>query len=104
MPRMLFPISALLLLATESAAMDRTFHLSLTGDEGVTFEGSCTREADGSATDLPLSGTIPQTLEIEADGLSCRITSDGHLIVDIQHDGSRTRSTTRGGTIRMNLH
>ena len=35
-------IAILLLLTTKTTAMPKTFHLSLTGEEGTSFDGSCT--------------------------------------------------------------
>ena len=97
-------IGFLLLPQKETVAMpQKTFKLELSGEAGVAYEGSCTLETEAGNTEMPLAGALPQSLDIIANALTCQIKSEGRLIVEIQHDKSRTRSATNGGTIRLSL-
>ncbi|MGI9419279.1 MAG: hypothetical protein ACR2RA_15735 [Geminicoccaceae bacterium] len=53
---------------------------------------------------IPLDGEVPLKKELAGRGLSCKLETEGRVVVDIEHDGSRTRSATSGGTVNISLN
>lgn len=84
-------------------AMATSYHLRLDGDRGTEYTGSCLVLTNDSETEVTLQGTVPHEQDIVGDGLACRLEATGRLVVDIVHDGSRSRSTTSGGTVNIKL-
>lgn len=84
-------------------AMAKTYHLLLSGDVGASFNGTCTIATSGGETVLTLKGQIPHEQQITGQGLSCKLEASGRVVVDVEHDGSRTRSSTNGGKIKISL-
>lgn len=99
----LVPLVLPMVLALDGDALPKTFHLVLSGDDGVAFEGGCMLEDEAGASHLPLAGSVPQSLVITADAIDCSIRSDGRLTLDVHRARSRTRSSTDGGTITLRL-
>ena len=88
---------------TGGAAVAKNFHISISGDEGARFVGTCA-VAKGSTGDvLTLDGVVPHEQMLVGDGLSCKLKAEGQVVILIEHDGSRARSSTNGGTINIDL-
>ncbi len=84
-------------------AMAKTYHLLLSGDAGASFVGTCKIATSEGETVLPLQGKIPHEEAIVGQGLACQLETSGRVVVDVEHGGSRTRSSTRGGKINITL-
>ena len=85
------------------AAMAKTYHMIVSGDAGAQFSGQCAVKPSGGETVLTLNGEVPHEQEVVGHGLSCQLQADGRIVIDIEHDGSRTRSATNGGRINISL-
>lgn len=86
-----------------TAAVGKTYHLELTGDDGARFTGSCTLATENGDEVVPLDGEVPFKQDLVGQGLSCKLETEGRVVVDIEHNGSRSRSATSGGTINISL-
>ncbi len=86
-----------------SAALEKTYHLQLTGDQGAHFSGSCALTTADGETVIPFDGTVPYEKELVGQGLSCKLETEGRVVVDIEHNGSRSRSATNGGVVNISL-
>ena len=84
-------------------AVTTTYHMNFSGDAGASFNGMCTIQTSGGETALTLSGQVPYKQEIVGHSIRCQLKADGHVVIDIEHDGSRTRSATSGGRINISL-
>jgi hypothetical protein len=85
------------------AMSDKTYQLQLTGDEGARFVGSCTLTTADGETVLPLDGEVPYANELVGQGFACKLETQGRVVVDIEHNGSRSRSSTNGGVVNISL-
>jgi hypothetical protein len=81
--------------------MAKTFELSISGDRGARYSGVCTLTAASGDERIELAGSVPLQRRFEGDGLSCRFTAEGPIVVEIAHDGSRSRAASTGGTVRV---
>jgi len=96
------PTAALgLLMGMPATAMAKTFHLTISGDAGARYSGTCTLTTGADDQSVTLEGAVPGEREFTADGLSCRLHTEGRVVVEILHDGSRARSATSGGVIHL---
>jgi len=85
------------------AAMAKTYHMTLSGDADARFSGQCTLETNDGEAVLSLLGTVPFEQEVVGHGLSCHVETEGRVVLEIDHNGSRTRSATNGGKINISL-
>ena len=85
------------------ATVDKTYQLQLTGDQGAHFSGSCALSTADGEVIIPLDGGVPYQTELVGKGLSCKLETEGRVVVDIEHNGSRTRSATNGGAVNISL-
>jgi len=83
------------------AAAEKSFSLVISGDEGVRYTGRCTLTTAAGETTIELSGVVPRREELMAEAVVCRIASAGLITVEIAHNGSRSRSTIKGGTAHV---
>jgi hypothetical protein len=81
--------------------MAKTFQLSISGDDGARYSGACTVMVASGDESIELQGAVPLEREFDGDGLSCRFRAEGQVIVEIAHNGSRSRSATTDGLIRV---
>jgi hypothetical protein len=91
----------LALTAHTGESMAKTFHLSISGDGGARYSGACTVAAPSGDERVELEGTVPLQRAFEGDGLTCRFEAEGGVVVEIAHDGSRSRAASSGGTIQV---
>lgn len=82
-------------------AAEKSLSLEITGAEGVRYTGQCTLTTAAGEETFELSGVVPRHEEFKGEGLACRIESKGSIAVEIAADGSRSRSATSGGTVRI---
>jgi hypothetical protein len=82
-------------------SMARTFHLSISGDGGARYSGACTVTAASGDQRVEIEGTVPLQRTFDGDGLTCRFRAEGRVVVEIAHDGSRSRAASNGGTIQV---
>jgi hypothetical protein len=86
-----------------AAAMAKTFDLTISGDAGARYSGTCTvSTAEGDQT-VTLEGGVPGERTFVAEGLTCELRAEGRIVVEVVHDGSRARSATSGGVIRISV-
>jgi hypothetical protein len=91
----------LALTAHAGESMAKTFHLSISGDGGARYSGACNVTAASGDQRVELEGTVPLQKTFDGDGLSCRLRVQGRVVVEIAHDGSRSRAATNGGTVQV---
>jgi hypothetical protein len=82
-------------------SMAKTFHLSISGDGGARYSGACTLVAPSGDERIELEGTVPLERTFDGDGLTCRFRAEGRMVVEIAHNGSRSRAASHGGTIQV---
>jgi hypothetical protein len=85
------------------AALDGIYNLALWGDDGAHFAGNCSMNTSDGQRIIHLYGQVPHEQELVGEGLNCRLRTEGGVVVDIEHNGNRSRSTTDGGAITINL-
>ena len=90
-------------ITAEQTAMAKTYRMIFSGDAGASFDGRCAVETSGGETILSLQGQVPHEQDVVGRGLSCQLQAEGRVVVDIEHNGSRTRSATNGGSINIHL-
>lgn len=83
--------------------MAKTYHMLISGDAGAQFNGRCAVMTSGGETILTLSGQVPHEQQVVGHGLSCKLHAEGRIVIDIAHNGSRSRSSTNGGEVNINL-
>jgi len=82
-------------------SMAKTFHLSIVGDGGARYSGACTVTVASGDERVELEGTVPLQRAFDGDGLTCRFRAEGRVVVEIAHNGSRSRAASHGGTIQV---
>jgi hypothetical protein len=82
-------------------SMAKTFHLSISGDGGARYSGACTVTSASGDERIELDGNVPLQRTFDGDGLTCRFSAEGRVVVEIAHNGSRSRAASDGGTIRV---
>jgi hypothetical protein len=82
-------------------SMAKTFRLSISGDDGARYSGACTLTAASGDERFDLDGSVPLARTFEGDGLTCRFSAQGRVVIEIVHDGSRSRAASVGGTIQV---
>ena len=96
--------AAALLIATGAgggAAAEKPFSLTISGDVGARYTGRCALTTAAGERTIELSGVVPRHEELFAEAVFCRIESAGLITVEIAHNGSRSRSTIKGGTAHV---
>jgi hypothetical protein len=83
--------------------MAKTYHMIFSGDAGAKFSGTCAIETSGGETVLTLEGNVPHEQDVVGHGMKCQLQTEGRVVIDIEHNGSRTRSATNGGKINIGL-
>jgi hypothetical protein len=81
--------------------MAKTIHLSISGDGGARYSGACTLTTAAGEQRFELEGIVPLQRTFDGDGLSCRFRAEGLVVVEIAHDGSRSRAASSGGSIQV---
>ena len=100
--RALTPAAAGIVVAMSgSTAMAKTFHLTISGDMDARYAGACVVTRASSDERIALEGAVPAERAFVADGLSCRLRAQGRIVVEITHDGSRSRAETSGGLVQI---
>jgi hypothetical protein len=99
--------SALLLVAGGAAAIwgspavAKTFHLTISGDADARYAGACVATTAAGDERIALEGVVPAERTFVADSLSCSLRAHGQVVVEITHDGSRSRAETSGGLVQI---
>ena len=91
----------LALTAHTGESMAKTFHLSISGDGGARYSGVCTVAVPSGDERVELEGTVPLQRAFDGDGLTCRFEAEGGVVVEIAHNGSRSRAASSGGVVRV---
>ena len=94
---------AALLPERGDAALEKTYHIVVSGDAGARFSGTCAIETSGGETLLVLKGNVPHEQKAVGHGMKCELQAEGRVVIDIKYNGSRTRSATNGGKINIGL-
>lgn len=83
---------------------EATLKLSLTGPKGTNYEGHCVISRPDGDEELALSGTTPNEMSFDGDGLKCTLRSSGRLTVEAsKDDGNVSRTTTSGGKVTFSI-
>lgn len=98
-PGRLLMLVASLLVMPGAAAMAQTFQLTISGDPDARYDGACVVTTASGEQRVPLEGVVPAERTFVADGLSCELRAQGRIVVEIRHDGSRSRAATSGGLV-----
>lgn len=86
-------------------AFAKTFSLSITGDDGAGFIGSCLAKRGEDHEVLALNGKVPFEQQIDADFVSCRINATGRIVIDATSDaGQQQHAETKNGMVTLSLH
>jgi hypothetical protein len=86
-----------------ATVMAKTFDLTISGDAGARYSGTCTLATAEGDHAVTLAGGVPEERTFVADGLTCELQAEGRVVVEIAYDGSRARSATSGGVIRISV-
>jgi hypothetical protein len=86
-----------------SKAMADEIRLNITGDAGAAVSLDCRITRNGEVEHLTLEPEVPYEASFQASGIDCTITSDRQVTVMATKAGNVTRTTTSGGTTRLNL-
>ena len=82
----------------------KTFTISITGDQGAAFIGSCLAKRSDDHEVLALHGNVPFEQQIEADFVSCRINAEGRIAIDVRSDaGQHRKAETTNGMVTLSL-
>jgi len=82
--------AALVLAFWIGPACAADYTIRITGDDGATFGGTCLSMVAQQPSRQPASGTVPHTLQLSGDLVSCAIqkrTGSGHLRIVIRRAG-----------------
>lgn len=91
------------MLAPARAATAAAISLSIDGDPDASVRGSCTLQRTGGEEVIVLDGPVPIARTLEGQELTCELTAAGRVVVEIARNGSRSRSTTRDGQVRISV-
>ena len=84
--------------------MAKTFSITVTGDPGASFIGSCLAKQGDDHQVLALKGKVPFEQHINADFVSCRINASGRIRIEATSDvGQRREAETRNGMVTLSL-
>lgn len=89
------------LAAPAGECLAETFQLSISGDPGARYSGACTLTATSGDERIEIEGAVPLQRTFDGDALTCRFAAEGRVVVEIGHDGSRSRSASSGGVIQV---
>lgn len=82
----------------------KTFSISITGDQGAGFIGSCLAKRGDDHEVLALHDDVPFEQLIEADFVSCRINAKGRIAIDVSSDtGQHRTAETNNGMVTLSL-
>lgn len=84
-----------------TTAMAKTFHLTISGDVDARYAGACVVRGASGDERIGLEGAVPAARAFVADGLSCSLCAQGRIVVEITHDGSRSRAETSGRLVQI---
>ncbi len=87
-------------LAVIQQSMPVPIELSISGTDGVTFEGRCTFITGSGRVDVQLAGVVPERHAREGTGLSCEIRktrAPGMLVVEVSKAGRVVSRNVSGG-------
>jgi hypothetical protein len=100
--RVLTPaVAGVMVAMTGTAAMAKTFYLTISGNADARYAGACLVTTASGDERIALEGAVPAERAFVADGLSCRLRAEGRIVVEITHDGSRSRAETSGGLVQI---
>ncbi|MEM7024938.1 MAG: hypothetical protein AAF637_20510 [Pseudomonadota bacterium] len=88
-------------IALAGEAMAKTYTLSISGDPGASYSGTCTVTVASGSETIELDGSPPLERTFEGEGLSCALQAEGRIVAEIEHDGSRSRGESTGGAIEV---
>ena len=84
-----------------TATLLLTIILNISGDPGTHVRGQCIVDPDSATVDIDT--TVPYRRTFAAAGLRCSFAADGRAVVEVEKNGSRSRSATDGGRININV-
>lgn len=77
--------------------------LTITGDAGATVRGRCTVGRASGQEVVELDGPVPIERRLEGGSLACDLEAVGTVVVEIERAGSRSRTSTRDGRVRVTV-
>lgn len=75
--------------------------LAITGDPGTHVQGQCIVDPDSATVEIDTG--VPYQRSFAAAGLRCTFQADGRAVVEVEKNGSRSRSATNGGRINVDV-
>jgi hypothetical protein len=86
-----------------AAAQDGEIVLRVDGTPGAAFSADCELKTTGGNSAFSLDEAMPFEATYVGTGLVCRIRADGPIEAEAAMGGSRSRSSTSGGSVRVNI-
>jgi len=100
------PALAALLAGTAApacAAEEGDIVLHVGGAAGASFTAACDLKTASGKQAFSIDQRIPFDATYVGTGLSCRITAKSAIDVELVKGGSRSRSSSSGGVVRVNV-
>jgi hypothetical protein len=73
--------------------------LQVVGASGARVEGVCHLRSKDGVTTVQIAATVPLSHTWRADGARCELRASGPVTVEISGGGSRSRTSTSGGVL-----
>lgn len=91
--------SAALTAVQGRAFGDAELVLVVSGGAGVRVEGACTLRTATGETVEPIAEAVPFERRWHGTGLRCELAADGPVTVEVSRAGNRSRTSTSGGRL-----
>jgi len=82
-------------------AKTHDFVLTITGTDGLIFDGSCQLRTAEGIVEMPLDGVVPEHREVRGTGLKCVIKKSGRegtITVEVMRDGRTVSYNSNSGS------
>jgi len=89
--------------STRTVAQDGDILLRVGGAEGTSFTAECRLKQAGGTESFTVEQTVPFEAHYSGSGLSCSISSQSAIEVEVVKGGSRSRSSISGGRVNVNV-
>ncbi|MEQ8357149.1 MAG: hypothetical protein RH942_16555 [Kiloniellaceae bacterium] len=94
---------ALCVVPPATAAEAGDIVLRIGGPAGTAFSADCEVKKPGGTEVFTVEQSVPYEATYSGGGLSCRITAEGTIDVEVVKGGSSSRISTSGGSVNVNV-
>lgn len=102
--RLLVAGAAMTTMASSLAmAAEEEILLRVGGAEGTSFTADCSLSRAGGSESFTVEQSVPFEARYSGRGLSCRISSQSAIEIEVVKGGSRSRSSISGGVVHVNV-